>query len=306
MELIRGLHTTTSDHRYCVLTIGNFDGVHLGHQAVLQRVRARAEELQLPAAVMTFEPQPLEFFSPEKAPARLTTWRDKYHLLEAQGMQRLLCVQFNQRFASLHADDFIQQVLVDKLGVKLLVVGDDFRFGKNREGDFSLLQAAGAKHNFAVVDTASYRQSETRVSSTAIREALAVGDFEKTTQMLGRPYQLHGRVSHGEKKGRTIGFPTANMPLKRLKSPLQGVFVVRVEVAGKSYQGVANIGRRPTVNGRGVQVEAHLFNFNGDIYGERMSVTPLHKIRDEVKFSSLQELKQQIQQDVLQAQAFTY
>ncbi|RUO26379.1 bifunctional riboflavin kinase/FAD synthetase [Aliidiomarina minuta] len=306
MELIRGLHTTTPEHRHCVLTIGNFDGVHLGHQAVLQGVRARAEELQLPAAVMTFEPQPLEFFSPQKAPARLTTWRDKYHLLEAQGMQRLLCVQFNQRFASLHADDFIQQVLVDKLGVKLLVVGDDFRFGNNREGDFSLLQAAGEQHNFAVVDTASYRQSDTRVSSTAIREALAVGDFAKATQMLGRPYQLHGRVSHGEKKGRSIGFPTANMPLKRLKSPLQGVFVVRVEVAGKSYPGVANIGRRPTVNGRGVQIEAHLFNFSGDIYGERMSVTPLHKIRDEVKFSSLQELKQQIQQDVLQAQAFTY
>lgn len=305
MELIRGLHTIAPEHRHCVLTIGNFDGVHLGHQAVLQRVRARAEELQLPAAVMTFEPQPLEFFRPEQAPARLTTWRDKFHLLREQGMDRMLCTPFNHKFASQHAQDFIEQVLVAKLGVKLLVVGDDFRFGKDREGDFNLLQQAGEHFNFAVVDTASYRQSQQRVSSTLVREALARGDFAEAESMLGRPFSIEGRVAHGEKKGRTIGFPTANVPLKRLKSPLRGVFVVQALVAGKRYHGVANIGHRPTVGGSGVQLETHLFNFNGELYGERMSVTPLHKIRDEVKFASLNELKQQIHKDVLQAQAFT-
>ncbi|MGX5913393.1 bifunctional riboflavin kinase/FAD synthetase [Aliidiomarina sp. Khilg15.8] len=306
MELIRGLHTIGPAHRHCVLTIGNFDGVHLGHQAVLQRVRARAEELQLPAAVMTFEPQPLEFFRPEQAPARLTTWRDKYHLLREQGMDRMLCTPFNDKFASQQAQDFIEQVLVAKLGVKLLVVGDDFRFGKDREGDFTLLQQAGEHFNFAVVDTASYRQSQQRVSSTLIREALERGDFAEAERMLGRPFSIEGRVAHGEKKGRTIGFPTANLPLKRLKSPLRGVFVVQATVAGKRYHGVANIGNRPTVGGSGVQLETHLFNFNGELYGERMTVTPLHKIRDEVKFASLNELKQQIHKDVLQAQAFTY
>lgn len=304
MELIRGLHTITPRHRHCVLTIGNFDGVHLGHQAVLQRVRARAAELQLPAVVLTFEPQPLEFFRPDIAPARLTTWREKYVLLEKQGIDRLLCTPFNAKFADQAPDDFVKNILVDKLGVKLLVVGDDFRFGKNREGDFELLQRAGERYNFAVVDTQSYRQEARRVSSTLIREALAEGRFGDAKDMLGRPYSMAGKVSHGAKKGRTIGFPTANIPLKRLRSPLQGVYGVQVEVAGKRYNGVANVGRRPTVNGQGVQLEAHLFNFAGDLYGEQMQVTPLHKIRDEVKFDSLEALKQQIHADVMQAQAY--
>lgn len=305
MELIRGLHTIQPHQRQCVLTIGNFDGVHLGHQAVLQRVRARALELQLPAVVMTFEPQPLEFFRPEIAPARLTTWREKLRLLQAQGIDRMICTPFNAKFASQAPEDFVKNTLVDKLGVKLLVVGDDFRFGKDRQGDFQFLQQAGERYNFAVVDTQSYRQEARRVSSTLIRQALEQGNFAAAEEMLGHPYSLTGKVSHGAKKGRTIGFPTANVPLKRLRSPLQGVYVVQVEVAGKRYNGVANIGRRPTVNGQGVQLEAHLFNFAGDIYGEQMVVTPLHKIRDEVKFASLDELKQQIQQDVMEAQAFT-
>lgn len=304
MELIRGLHTITQRHRHCVLTIGNFDGVHLGHQAVLQRVRARAAELQLPAVVMTFEPQPLEFFRPDIAPARLTTWREKLRLLEQQGIARMICTPFHQKFASQEPEDFVKNILVDKLGVKLLVVGDDFRFGKDRKGDFSFLQEAGERYNFAVVDTQSYRQEARRVSSTLIREALAEGNFAAAKEMLGHSYTMTGKVSHGAKKGRTIGFPTANVPLKRLRSPLQGVYAVQVEVAGKRYNGVANIGRRPTVNGQGVQLEAHLFNFSGDIYGQQMQVTPLHKIRDEVKFESLDALKHQIKADVIEAQAF--
>lgn len=304
MELIRGLHTITPRQRHCVLTIGNFDGVHLGHQAVLQRVRARAAELQLPAVVMTFEPQPVEFFRPDLAPARLTTWREKFALLKKQGIERMLCTPFNASFANQVPEDFVKNTLVDKLGVKLLVVGDDFRFGKDRAGDFDFLQRAGERYDFAVVDTQSYRQEARRVSSTLIREALAEGHFGEAKEMLGRPYTMSGKVSHGAKKGRTIGFPTANIPLKRLRSPLQGVYVVQAEVAGKRYNGVANVGRRPTVNGQGVQLEAHLFNFAGDLYGEHMQVMPLHKIRDEVKFESLAALKQQIHADVMQAQAY--
>lgn len=304
MELIRGLHNIAPAHRHCVLTIGNFDGVHLGHQAVLQRVRARAQELQLPAVVMTFEPQPLEFFRPELAPARLTTWREKHALLAEQNIQRMLCTPFNAKFASQLPEDFVRDVLVAKLGVKLLVVGDDFRFGKDRAGDFKFLQQAGARYGFAVVDTQSYRQEAQRVSSTLIRDALAQGQFGLAKDMLGREFTLSGRVAHGAKKGRTIGFPTANVALKRLRSPLQGVFGVQAEVAGKRYQGVANIGRRPTVNGVGVQLETHLFNFSGDLYGQQMQVTPLHKIRDEIKFDSLEALQQQIKADVMQAQAY--
>ena len=304
MELIRGLHTIEQRHRHCVLTIGNFDGVHLGHQAVLQRVRARAAELQLPAVVMTFEPQPMEFFRPDLAPARLTNWREKVNLLQQQGMNRMICTQFNARFASQEPEDFVKNTLVDKLGVKLLVIGDDFRFGKDRKGDFKFLQDAGERYGFAVVDTQSYCREARRVSSTLIREALATANFAAAQEMLGHAYSMSGKVSHGAKKGRTIGFPTANFPLKRLHSPLQGVYAVQVHVAGKRYNGVANIGRRPTVNGQGVQLEAHLFNFSGDIYGEHMTVTPLHKIRDEVKFGSLDALKQQINADVVQAQAF--
>ena len=304
MELIRGLHTIRQHHRGCVLTIGNFDGVHLGHQAVLQRVRARAAELQLPAVVMTFEPQPLEFFRPDLAPPRLTNWREKVNLLHQQGMDRMICTQFNAKFAGQEPEDFVKNTLVDKLGVKLLVVGDDFRFGKDRQGDFKFLQQAGERYGFAVVDTQSYCQEARRVSSTLIREALAQANFAAAKEMLGHAYTMSGKVSHGAKKGRTIGFPTANLLLKRLSSPLQGVYAVQVQVAGKNYNGVANIGRRPTVNGQGVQLEAHLFNFSGDIYGHQMTVTPLHKIRDEVKFESLTALQQQIKQDVVEAQAF--
>lgn len=305
MKLIRGLHTLAPGSRQCVLTIGNFDGVHLGHQAVLQRVRARADELQLPAAVMTFEPQPLEFFRPQLAPSRLTTWREKYHLLQEQGVDQMLCIPFNQRFASQKPEDFIRDWLVERLGVRLLVVGDDFRFGHDRAGDFAMLQEAGERYQFAVVDTASYRRSAQRVSSTLVREALTDGNFALAQGMLGRPFTFSGRIEHGAKKGRTIGFPTANMALKRIKSPLEGVYVVQVDVAGKRYTGVANIGRRPTVGGVGLQLEAHLFNFSGDLYGQWMTVTPLHKLRDEQKFASLQALRQQIELDVIQAQAYS-
>ncbi|MDN7126853.1 bifunctional riboflavin kinase/FAD synthetase [Pseudidiomarina sp. 1APP75-27a] len=295
MQLIRGIHNISREQRGCVLTIGNFDGVHLGHQAVLAQVKQQALARGVAAAVMTFEPQPQELFQPEQAPARLTNFREKHLALRAQVLDQHIVIEFNRKFASLPAREFIEQVLVAQLGVEFLVVGDDFRFGRGREGDFALLQKAGAELGFEVVDTHSYRQQQRRVSSTAIRQALSEGDFADAAAMLGRPYAFHGRVVHGEKKGRTIGFPTANIQLKRLRSPLQGVFAVTVATKdGIEHPGVANIGRRPTLNGEQVQLEVHLFDFAGDLYGQQLKVTPTRFIRAEQKFSDFAELKAQI------------
>lgn len=305
MEFIRGIHNLRPRHRGCVLTIGNFDGVHLGHQAVLSQVRWQAQQRGVPAVVMTFEPQPQELFQPDQAPARLTNWREKHLCLAQQQLDRHICIEFNRRFAAQPAQAFIENVLVGQLGIKFLVVGDDFRFGRGREGDFKLLQQAGEEYGFTVVDTHSYRQDQLRISSTAIRAALAAGDFDSAAAMLGRPYQLSGRVVHGEKKGRTIGFPTANVLLKRLQSPLQGVFAVTVKHAGQQLQGIANIGRRPTLNGQRVQLEVHLFDFSGNLYGEQIEVIPTAFIRGEQKFASLDELKHQIKQDVEVARTVT-
>ncbi|CUA83823.1 bifunctional riboflavin kinase/FAD synthetase [Pseudidiomarina woesei] len=306
MQLIRGIHNIRPEHRGCVLTIGNFDGVHLGHQAVLAQVKAQALARGVPATVMTFEPQPQELFQPEKAPARLTNFREKHMALRAQGIDRHIVIEFSRRFANLPAREFIERVLVDMLGVQFLVVGDDFRFGHGREGDFAMLQRAGAELGFDVVDTHSYRQQQQRVSSTAIRQALSAGEFGQAAAMLGRPYAFEGRVVHGEKKGRTIGFPTANIQLKRLHSPLQGVFAVQVQTNdGKMHAGVANIGRRPTLNGERVQLEVHVFDFTGDLYGQQLTVVPTHFVRAEEKFADFAQLQQQIARDAEVARRLT-
>ena len=263
---------------------------------------------------MTFEPQPQEIFQPEKAPARLTNWREKYLALRDEAIDRHVVIEFNRKFASQPPIEFIENVLVEKLGVKFLVVGDDFRFGYKREGDFALLQREGKRLGFEVVDTRSYRQQQQRVSSTAIRAALAEGDFERAESMLGRPYQMMGKIVHGRKNGRTIGFPTANIPLKRLKSPLHGVFAVKINVgralgattnsrAEGTYHGVANLGTRPTLNGDEVQLEVHLFDFSGNLYGQHATVTPVAKLRSEQRFASLEHLKQQIEKDAARARA---
>ncbi|GAB3290098.1 bifunctional riboflavin kinase/FAD synthetase [Pseudidiomarina andamanensis] len=304
MQLIRGIHNIRPKHRGCVLTIGNFDGVHLGHQAVLAQVKAQALARSVPATVMTFEPQPQELFQPDKAPARLTNFREKHMALREQGIDRHIVIEFNRKFSNLPAREFIERVLVEMLGVQFLVVGDDFRFGHGREGDFAMLQRAGAELGFEVVDTQSYRQQQQRVSSTAIRQCLSDGDFTQAAAMLGRPYAFQGRVVHGEKKGRTIGFPTANIQLKRLHSPLQGVFAVQVQCNdGKMHAGVANIGRRPTLNGERVQLEVHLFDFAGDLYGQQLRVVPTHFIRAEQKFADFAQLQQQIAADAEKAKA---
>lgn len=298
MELIRGIHNLHDNHKGCVLTIGNFDGVHLGHQEVLRRLSQQAKMLSLPSVVMTFEPQPMELFAKQKAPARLTRLRDKYVQLSKFGIDRLLCINFNVHFAGLEPDEFIRDLLVRRLGVKFLVIGDDFCFGKDRRGDFEMLRKAGKQFNFEVVSTQSFCLQSLRVSSTSIREALAMDDLAKAAQMLGRNYSISGRVSHGQKLGRTIGFPTANIPLKRCVSPVSGVYVVEVYGAcGETVYGVANIGQRPTVNGIRQQLEVHLFDFHGNLYGKQLEVALLSKLRDEIKFASFDALKKQIELD---------
>jgi riboflavin kinase/FMN adenylyltransferase len=306
VELIRGLHNIRDKHRGCVLTIGKFDGVHLGHQAVLSQVVEKAKELGLPSTVMVFEPQPEELFTPEQAPARLSLLRDKYTQLKALGVDRLLCVKFDRHFAAFSATDFIEGLLVNKLGIKYLVVGDDFRFGKGRVGEFSTLVEEGGKYQFDVVSTQSFRLEDCRISSTAVRDALSDNDFDLAQQMLGRPFSIAGKVLHGDKRGRTIGFPTANVLLKRCKAPVNGVFAVSVTVANERYSGVANIGHRPTVNGQRSQLEVHLFDFDNEIYGQFISVALVSKIRQEMKFDSFELLHQQIQKDALVAKTLLY
>jgi riboflavin kinase/FMN adenylyltransferase len=305
MELLRGIHNLKTEHQGCVLSIGNFDGVHLGHHAVLSRLLIEAKRLNVPATVMTFEPQPAELFAGENAPARLSRLRDKFLQLEKQGLDRLLCVSFTHQFANISAQQFIEQLLIKKLDVKFLVIGDDFHFGYQRKGDFQLLKEAGEKYGFVVVDTQSLMQEEHRVSSSRIRDALALGDLQQAELMLGRKYSVTGRVSHGRKLGRTIGVPTANLLLKRRVSPVAGVFAVSIlgvdrntSSGQKIYQGVANIGQRPTVQGVRQQLEVHLFDFNGDLYGMQLEVILEEKLRDEVRFDSFAELKIQIDKDI--------
>lgn len=298
MKLIRGIHNIKEHHQGCVLTIGNFDGVHLGHQEVLRQVSEQAGVLGLPSTVMTFDPQPLELFAKDKAPARLTRLRDKYVQLSKLNIERLLCVNFNHKFANQSADEFISDLLVKRLGVKFLVVGDDFCFGRGREGNFTMLQKAGKQYGFEVVSTQSFRLEQLRVSSTAIREALAEDKLDAAAEMLGRDYSISGRVSHGRKLGRTIGFPTANIPLKRCVSPVSGVYTVEALGLGEQpIGGVANIGNRPTVNGVRQQLEVHLFDFKANLYGKQLEIVLLDKIRDEHKFESFEALKQQIELD---------
>lgn len=258
----------------------------------------------LPSAVMVFEPQPEEVFAPDKAPARLTRLRDKYEAIKRLGVDRLICVRFNSEFANQSADFFVEQLLVQKLGIRYLVVGDDFRFGKGRTGDFALLQKEGAQFGFDVVNTQSFRLGQSRISSSAIRQALEDNDLRLAKEMLGREFSITGRVVHGDKRGRTIGFPTANVLLKRCKSPVCGVYAVSVLWHGKHYPGIANVGNRPTVKGQRAQLEVHLFDFDKDVYGQFIEVQLLSKIREEQKFPSVQDLQQQINLDAQTARTW--
>jgi len=303
MQLVRGQHNLRASHRGCAATIGNFDGVHLGHQAVFNALREKAQQLGLPSTVILFEPQPMEFFQPGMAPPRLTRLREKLIHIRACGIDRVVLLEFNVHLAALTAGEFVQQVLVDGLDIRHLYVGDDFRFGKERKGDFALLQKIGAEQGFSVQSMDTVCHDDCRISSTRIREALAEGDFVTAERCLGRPYQICGRVGHGNQRGRSIGFPTLNVNLHRRVSPVKGVFAVRVQgLAETDLPGVANVGTRPTVDGEGRPLlEVHLFDFDARVYGFQVGVTFVQRIRDEKKFSSFDELQQQILLDASRA-----
>jgi riboflavin kinase/FMN adenylyltransferase len=303
MELVRGLVNITEKHKNCVLTIGNFDGVHIGHQYVLQKLKQVAQKYQVPAVVMLFEPQPQEVFLKDKAAARVLTFREKFEKLKAMGVDRLICIRFNPAFAAMSAEQFIETLLIDKLGVKHLIVGDDFRFGQKRIGNLELLKQYSAKFDFNVDDSKTFEYSNKRASSTEVRHSLDESNFEVATALLGEPFKFHGKVIHGEKNGRKFGFPTANIAVKRKVLPIKGVFAVQVQWQEQSFFGVANIGNKPTLNGVKPVLEVHLFDFNESIYGQRLSIEPLFKIRDEKKFNSVDELIQQIHADVKTAKA---
>ena len=329
MRLIRGLHNIPSDFSGCVATIGNFDGVHLGHQAILQQLKKQGAQHQLPTVVMMFEPQPREFFAPDQAPARLANMSEKLQDLASFGVDYVLCLPFNQKLRSMSADQFIQTILLDGLKIRHLIVGDDFRFGCDRTGDYQLLQTSGQQagessnkgNGFSVEDTKTFEIEGKRVSSTRIRECLSANDLESVNTLLGRPYRMSGRIGYGRQLGRTIGVPTANIILQRNKLPMTGVYAVKaieIEVARcnesqaldssgkvKEWQGVANIGVKPTITGiPEPSLEVHIFDFADDLYGKRLSIEFCQKIREEQKFNGLDELKAAIAKDINVAREF--
>ena len=283
-----------------VLTIGNFDGVHLGHRALLARLKETAQNKGLTPTVLTFEPHPRDFFAPESAPARLSTLREKLELLAEEGVAQAYVVHFNARFAQLSAEDFIARVLIDSLHVRHLIIGDDFCFGAGRCGNFALLRAAGERYGFTVEAMDSVTLEGQRASSSAVRAALDAGDMDRAARLLGRPYSIDGRVVHGDRMGRQFGFATANIRIKHNNPPLLGVFAVEVGgLVGGARHGVANVGIRPTANKLPRPIlEVHLFDFSADIYGAHLNVRFLHKLRNEVHFADLAALKAQIADDV--------
>lgn len=305
MELIRGYHNLRPRHRGCVATIGNFDGVHLGHQTVLGQLSEKAAELGVPSVVISFEPYPMEYFAAKDAPARLTRLREKIKALTRYAVDRMLCLRFDAQLAAMPAMEFIEKLLIDKLDVKYLVVGDDFRFGEHRKGNFELLRKVGMQRGFEVVHLHTFLVDGERVSSTVIREALEVGDMAHAEKLLGRPYRMCGRVAHGDKRGRTIGFPTANIHLHRKKTPVKGVYAVEMfGIKGEPVKGVANVGTRPTVDGTRTLLEVHLFDFDADIYGQYVNIEFVHKLRDEVRFDSFEKLRKQIDLDAVNAREY--
>ena len=305
MQLIRHIHSYKNSSSGCIATIGNFDGVHLGHQKVVSKIVQKSKELSLPSMVITFEPTAKEFFLKKHAPARLTNFREKFCQIHELGIDLFVCLQFNKELANMPAEVFIKDILIDALRIKYLAVGDNFRFGKDRKGDFALLQEYAEKFNYEVNDTLSFTHNDLRVSSTLIREYLANGALNRAKEMLGRDYSMSGHVIHGDKNGRTIGFPTANIPIKRKKSAVNGVFAVDVLMEnGEKLHGVANIGHRPTVGGTRTQLEVHVFQLSHEIYGNHLNVTFRKKLRDEKKFDSFEELKEQIKLDTQSAQDF--
>ncbi len=307
MELVRGLHnfsrsTDAGRDRGCVLTVGNYDGVHRGHQRVIDLVKQRAAELDCTSTVLIFEPSSREFIDPVGAPARLTRWREKFLALDSLGVQSVVTLRFDQHMRSMSPGDFVEELIVAGLRTRHLVVGDDFRYGSRAEGTIASLRAAGDAHGFGVEQMAPFVMDGLRVSSTSVRTHLERGDLDGAARLLGRRYRMMGRVVHGEKLGRTLGFPTANLRLMRRKSPLWGILAVRVHgIEEGPLNGVASLGTRPTVNGVEPLLEVHVFDFEGDLYARPLEVEFISKLRGELKFDSLDEMVVQMKTDAEQA-----
>jgi riboflavin kinase/FMN adenylyltransferase len=302
MELVRGLHNISQRHRGCVLTVGNYDGVHLGHQQMIGALKARASQLGAPATVLAFEPSSKEFIDPDGAPPRLTRWREKYLALAAVGVDRLVTLRFDECMRGMTPRCFVDELLVQKLGTRHMIVGDDFRYGSNAGGTIDSLRAAAQAHGFGVDQIAPFIVDGVRVSSTLVRERLEIGDYAGAARLLGRPYRMLGRVVQGLRLGRTLGFPTANLRLMRRKPPVSGILAVWVHgIDSRPLPGVASLGTRPTVNGVEPLLEAHVFDFSGDLYGRQLEVEFVAKLRDEVKFDSLDAMTVQMRIDAARA-----
>jgi riboflavin kinase/FMN adenylyltransferase len=302
MELVRGLHNISRTPEGCVLTVGNYDGVHLGHQKMIGVLKTRASELRSTATVLVFEPSSKEFMDPEGAPPRLTRWREKFLALAAQGVDRLVTLRFDEYVRAMTPECFVDELIVAALGTRHIVVGNDFRYGCNAGGTIDSLRAAGEARGFGVEQIAPFVFDGVRVSSTAVRERLGRSDFAGAKRLLGRPYRMLGRVVHGRELGRTLGFPTANLRLMRRKPPVRGVMAVRVfGIQPDALTAVASLGTRPTVDGTDMLLEVHVFDFAGDLYGREIEVEFVAKLRDEVKFDSLDALTVQMKADAAQA-----
>lgn len=302
MQLIRDLSPVLSQS---VVTIGNFDGLHKGHQRLIETLMVSSAELKIPSVVLTFQPHPTELFSPSKPAAQLMRFSEKWNAIKSFGVDYFYSARFNKNFAALSAEDFVKKILVDQLHAKKIIVGDDFHFGAKRLGDVALLKTLGKKYGFEVQALSQSMYAQDRISSTRIRHALQQGDFETVSALTGNVFSLTGKVAYGNQIGRTLGFPTANIHLRRKQVPLMGIFVVRVRgLSDEALPGVASIGYRPTFNGKVIVLEVFLFDFDEVIYGERITVEFLHKIRDELRFDSVDALVVQMQQDVMIARSY--
>ncbi|HKU16446.1 MAG TPA: bifunctional riboflavin kinase/FAD synthetase [Steroidobacteraceae bacterium] len=302
MELVRGLHNVDRSARGCVLTIGAFDGIHRGHQEMIRVLRTIAAEQDLPAALLSFEPTPREFFARGAPPGRLTRFREKYEALCRFGVERFVCLRFDAALRSMSAEDFIGEVLVNALGARHVVVGHDFKFGRNMAGTVAMLRAAGPGAGFGVTEVPPFEIDGERVSSSLIRAALDAGDMARAARLLGRPYRMTGKVVEGAKLGRKLGFPTANLRPQRRATPLAGVFAIRVSGCGlQNAPGVASLGTRPAVNGKELLLEAHVFDFDGDLYRRYLHVDFIARLRDELWFADMDQLVEQMKKDAAQA-----
>lgn len=302
VELIRGLYNLRARQRGCVLTVGAFDGIHLGHQEMIRVLRDCAARYGLPAALLSFEPTPREFFAKGPPPARLTRFREKVEALQRYGVDRFVCLKFDERVRCLGREEFVTEVLVKALGVRHFVVGHDFRFGRDNRGDIASLRSLAAGGNFEVTEVPAFVVDGERVSSSLIREALGAGDLARAAKLLGRPYRMTGKVIHGEKLGRKLGFPTANLRLHRRTTPLAGVFAIRVSGGGLvDAPGVASLGTRPAVNGKELLLEAHVFDFDGDLYRQPLHVDFIAFLREERWFADMDALIEQMNRDAAQA-----